>query len=104
PMRHVCHATLCDVCALFFLMIRRPPRSTLLPYTTLFRSHPLTHTHTYTHTHINTHAHTASALDYCDKQHTVGHVRFKRTFVCVCGGVFVHVGWLLVSLDWGQCH
>src|SRR2546427_10089780 len=28
----------------FFLMIRRPPRSTLFPYTTLFRSHrdPLT--------------------------------------------------------------
>src|SRR2546426_8553026 len=25
----------------FFLMIRRPPRSTLFPYTTLFRSHPL---------------------------------------------------------------
>src|SRR3712207_8094118 len=25
---------------LFFLMIRRPPRSTLFPYTTLFRSHP----------------------------------------------------------------
>src|SRR2546422_891731 len=24
--------------AVFFLMIRRPPRSTLLPYTTLFRS------------------------------------------------------------------
>src|SRR4028118_2437837 len=23
-----------------FLMIRRPPRSTLFPYTTLFRSHP----------------------------------------------------------------
>src|SRR3712207_6894671 len=27
-------------------MIRRPPRSTLFPYTTLFRS---THTHTHTH-------------------------------------------------------
>src|SRR3970282_2779462 len=29
-----------DLCALsfFFLMIRRPPRSTLFPYTTLFRS------------------------------------------------------------------
>src|SRR3990167_1985711 len=28
-------------CPLFFLMIRRPPRSTLFPYTTLFRSsHP----------------------------------------------------------------
>src|SRR2546430_4270912 len=25
----------------FFLMIRRPPRSTLFPYTTLFRSHQL---------------------------------------------------------------
>src|SRR5256885_6313591 len=25
----------------FFLMIRRPPRSTLFPYTTLFRSHDL---------------------------------------------------------------
>src|SRR5690349_23612425 len=34
-------------CVLFFLMIRRPPRSTLFPYTTLFRSwrheHRLSH-------------------------------------------------------------
>src|SRR3990167_8306979 len=29
------------VCRHFFLMIRRPPRSTLFPYTTLFRSHSL---------------------------------------------------------------
>src|SRR3989449_4129380 len=29
-----CHSSLC----FFFLMIRRPPRSTLFPYTTLFRS------------------------------------------------------------------
>src|SRR6266496_6178545 len=28
----------------FFLMIRRPPRSTLFPYTTLFRSRPRTTT------------------------------------------------------------
>src|ERR1039458_6501528 len=28
---------------LFFLMIRRPPRSTLFPYTTLFRSKPTKH-------------------------------------------------------------
>src|SRR6266404_7859833 len=27
-------------CFFFFLMIRRPPRSTLFPYTTLFRSPP----------------------------------------------------------------
>src|SRR2546427_6591307 len=29
----------------FFLMIRRPPRSTLFPYTTLFRSQPLAWIH-----------------------------------------------------------
>src|SRR3989454_6133815 len=29
------------MCIIFFLMIRRPPRSTLFPYTTLFRSAPL---------------------------------------------------------------
>src|SRR3712207_8843120 len=28
-------------CGFFFLMIRRPPRSTLFPYTTLFRSYLL---------------------------------------------------------------
>src|SRR3989337_3752785 len=30
--------SLCSVLFFFFLMIRRPPRSTLFPYTTLFRS------------------------------------------------------------------
>src|SRR3712207_8351867 len=30
----------CFLSIFFFLMIRRPPRSTLFPYTTLFRSHP----------------------------------------------------------------
>src|SRR5690348_18385829 len=40
-----CHFCVTNVCSLvlffvFFLMIRRPPRSTLFPYTTLFRSHP----------------------------------------------------------------
>src|SRR3712207_8539575 len=29
------------ICLFFFLMIRRPPRSTLFPYTTLFRSFEL---------------------------------------------------------------
>src|SRR2546429_5503299 len=29
----------CSFFLFFFLMIRRPPRSTLFPYTTLFRSH-----------------------------------------------------------------
>src|SRR3712207_1087693 len=30
-----------EVIIFFFLMIRRPPRSTLFPYTTLFRSKPI---------------------------------------------------------------
>src|SRR2546423_5007982 len=30
-----------SISVFFFLMIRRPPRSTLFPYTTLFRSSPL---------------------------------------------------------------
>src|SRR3712207_8462662 len=29
---------MCKIVVVFFLMIRRPPRSTLFPYTTLFRS------------------------------------------------------------------
>src|SRR5258708_34624745 len=33
----LCH-TLSQLFCFFFLMIRRPPRSTLFPYTTLFRS------------------------------------------------------------------
>src|ERR1039457_7708464 len=33
-----CPCNLCSVVWFFFLMIRRPPRSTLFPYTTLFRS------------------------------------------------------------------
>src|SRR5688572_33034686 len=32
------HLPLHTSCTLLFLMIRRPPRSTLFPYTTLFRS------------------------------------------------------------------
>src|SRR5438874_6415598 len=43
----VCWRVTCFVygrCFFFFLMIRRPPRSTLFPYTTLFRSeHRLRH-------------------------------------------------------------
>src|SRR2546430_13889053 len=33
------HGLITIVRFFFFLMIRRPPRSTLFPYTTLFRSH-----------------------------------------------------------------
>src|SRR5690349_25049105 len=32
------HSTLSSLASFFFLLLRRPPRSTLFPYTTLFRS------------------------------------------------------------------
>src|SRR5438477_12961323 len=35
----VWHHDYCHYLSFFFLLIRRPPRSTLFPYTTLFRSH-----------------------------------------------------------------
>src|SRR5258705_13048401 len=40
PQVHSFTFHLCNLCfpLFFFLMIRRPPRSTLFPYTTLFRS------------------------------------------------------------------
>src|SRR3712207_7794017 len=44
----------------FFLMIRRPPRSTLFPYTTLFRS-PVRGGH-----EADVHLHRASAADAVD--------------------------------------
>src|SRR5258705_1905310 len=37
-MTSICLAGHCSAPTSFFLMIRRPPRSTLFPYTTLFRS------------------------------------------------------------------
>src|SRR2546426_7327964 len=43
----------------FFLMIRRPPRSTLFPYTTLFRSHH----------GIAPHAHRARPIGLAAPQH-----------------------------------
>src|SRR5204863_9289554 len=47
-LRHRCIALCklwCHGCIFFFLVIRQPPRSTLFPYTTLFRSEPLGRVH-----------------------------------------------------------
>src|SRR2546425_5990579 len=40
---HIFHQIYTRYLCFFFLMIRRPPRSTLFPYTTLFRSNDLRH-------------------------------------------------------------
>src|SRR4029434_11351952 len=52
---------------LSFLMIRRQPRSTLFPYTTLFRSHT---TNTHTCTYIHTHTHTPHLVCPRSEEHT----------------------------------
>src|SRR5207253_11434044 len=54
----------------FFLMIPRPPRSTLFPYTTLFRSH----------THTN---HTHHAWFFCFSFIRTAHTASARRCVCV---------------------
>src|SRR4029434_11331374 len=63
-----------------FLMIRRPPRSTLFPYTTLFRSH--THQHI---THTNTLINTSHTPTHHTHQHTDKHKKTTVTALrCVC--------------------
>src|SRR5215204_6869048 len=53
----------------FFLMIRRPPRSTLFPYTTLFRSHPGDHPcggGTGSHAKLRSEEHTSELQSHSD--------------------------------------
>src|SRR2546426_9262780 len=60
----------------FFLMIRRPPRSTLFPYTTLFRSLPVGEGHGRGHRDrvAGVHAHGIDVLDGADDHHVVAPV------------------------------
>src|SRR5246127_5782208 len=61
----------------FFLMIRRPPRSTLFPYTTLFRSLQIKHV-------ILTHLHAdfvAGHLELRSEEHT-SELQSQSNLVC----------------------
>src|SRR3712207_7492453 len=53
---------------LFFLMIRRPPRSTLFPYTTLFRSRLKIHYETLLQTIVNQPEQSIARLQLLPKQ------------------------------------
>src|SRR4029434_11359642 len=65
---------LCDACLCFFLMIRRPPRSTLFPYTTLFRSHmPRTH---------NAHAHARAMHTQARSEEHTSELQSHLNLVC----------------------
>src|SRR3989442_7620875 len=71
-------------------MIRRPPRSTLFPYTTLFRSHH--HPHHY-HCHLHCHychyqcfASVTNTTEYIDRKSTrlnSSHVRISYAVFCL---------------------
>src|SRR2546430_15529992 len=61
----------------FFLMIRRPPRSTLFPYTTLFRSHR-TDRRTCHRTSYSCHS---RALSWRSEEHT-SELQSQSNLVC----------------------
>src|SRR3954471_25099145 len=63
----------------FFLMIRRPPRSTLFPYTTLFRSNDTATTTLFAFTERATSAYMTT--DIRSEEHT-SELQSRRDIVC----------------------
>src|SRR5256885_4904755 len=57
-------------------MIRRPPRSTLFPYTTLFRSHRLRHRHVVEHVAVQ-HPHAAAGDGAHGQLFVAGHAELR---------------------------
>src|SRR5258705_10808286 len=78
-------------CNFFFLMIRRPPRSTLFPYTTLFRSHrmPLPKFIGYT---------ALGALVWCSILTWIGYALGRNEAVLRNDEVQRYVTWVIVGL------
>src|SRR2546430_13678180 len=68
----------------FIIMIRRPPRSTLLPYTTLFRSGRLPHLETFCEPAIRNRT---CLLHSCGQQHLFSSGLLERQFVQVESGI-----------------
>src|SRR6266496_4578638 len=68
------------LCFFFFLMIRRPPRSTLFPYTTLFRSSDRCRRH------VEGHRGEAQRRDMLDRKSTrlnSSHVEISYAVFCL---------------------
>src|SRR5690349_23129224 len=80
----VCRHELTTCSFVFFLMIRRPPRSTLFPYTTLFRSGRLVGEH---HARLDgqgpcdRHALLLAARELRSEEHT-SELQSRRDLVC----------------------
>src|SRR5437868_11353551 len=76
------HVLLCIYCCFlfFFLMIRRPPRSTLFPYTTLFRSG-----HSFSEGRKGSHAFVCSYCRQCGAARSEEHTsELQSRFDLVC--------------------
>src|SRR5260221_8869189 len=67
----------------FFLMIRRPPRSTLFPYTTLFRSMPTTPERTFTRARPGSRAWLASTTDRKSTRLNSSHTVISYAVFCL---------------------
>src|SRR6266536_5474276 len=91
----------------FFLMIRRPPRSTLFPYTTLFRSRRVTARGTHcvclwlSHPHPRSEEHTSELQSRVDP---VCRLLLEKKK----GELFRHSGYSIITLEqlrrrWNQC-
>src|SRR2546429_3760049 len=66
----------------FFLMIRRPPRSTLFPYTTLFRSARENPRHKSVHLrHFSSHSPRGS-LSFCRSEEHTSELQSRLHLVC----------------------
>src|SRR5260221_10644483 len=75
------------VMAFFFLMIRRPPRSTLFPYTTLFRSfrHVVTNEYEFiwVQTKIEIHAYFFHNIDWKSTRLNSSHTVISYAVFCL---------------------
>src|SRR2546430_12396906 len=65
----------------FFLMIRRPPRSTLFPYTTLFRSHRDARLRIGRVSELQRRAHIPGRVDVRSEEHT-SELQSQSNLVC----------------------
>src|SRR5258705_4680434 len=65
----------------FFLMIRRPPRSTLFPYTTLFRSHPFADIHNFLRRQFSV-IECADSFDVARSEEHTSELQSLRHIVC----------------------
>src|SRR2546430_12655231 len=88
----------------FFLMIRRPPRSTLFPYTTLFRSHVgQAGVDARVILGVDAESLGADARDEIGRAHVLNSSHSQISYAVFClKKKLPLVDWWLTSLQWGR--